>query len=152
MSALDPRRELTITRTFLVGRALVWRAWTDPEMLARWIHPHGVIVKETSVSVDPRVGGLFRFTMVDAEGTEYPTEGTYLELREPELLRSTWGGPSAPVAELEVSLHARSAQETEMTFRLRGHHDDTHRTDSVWTGWREAVEELTAELEAAEHG
>ena len=32
-------RELTITRLFAAPRELVFRAWTDPQQLARWWGP-----------------------------------------------------------------------------------------------------------------
>ena len=145
-------KNLVIVRTFFVPRTLVWQAWTDPTIMVRWLPPHGLRTQEGSVEADLRVGGTFRFTMVDSDGVEFPSEGEYLELREPEFLRSTWGAPHQPIAELEVLLSARGARETEMTFRLRGQRDDTHRDDSVWTGWREAVEELSRELEGNQHG
>ena len=34
-----PRTEVTLTRTFNAPRALVWKAWTDPQMMARWWGP-----------------------------------------------------------------------------------------------------------------
>ena len=33
--------ELTLTRVFSAPRDLVWKAWTDPAMLAKWWGPQG---------------------------------------------------------------------------------------------------------------
>ncbi|WP_410583893.1 SRPBCC domain-containing protein, partial [Bacillus sp. SIMBA_005] len=32
-------RELEITRVFDAPRERVWRAWTEPSVMARWLHP-----------------------------------------------------------------------------------------------------------------
>ena len=67
--------EFTITRTFNAPRELVWKAWTDKFELAHWFHPMGVTVE--SVSVDLRVGGRYRYTMVnESTGEEYPPEAS----------------------------------------------------------------------------
>jgi uncharacterized protein YndB with AHSA1/START domain len=102
------------------------------------------------VVVDLRVGGRFRYSMVDEAGLAYASGGEYLEIREPELLRCTWGAPEAPVAELDVRLAEIAPGRTEMIFRLRGHEDDTGDDDSVWTGWREAIAALEGELGGAD--
>ncbi|MGO1912232.1 MAG: SRPBCC family protein, partial [Corynebacterium sp.] len=55
--------EFTINRTFDAPRELVWRAWTEEKELAQWFRPMGVTTE--SVSVDLRVGGRYRYTMVN---------------------------------------------------------------------------------------
>ncbi len=45
-----------------------------------------------SVRIDPREGGAYEYLMIDPTGGEWPTAGIYLEVREPERLRFTWGG------------------------------------------------------------
>lgn len=145
------QRQLQITRVFDAPRDRVWRAWTQPAVMARWLHPHGLRTPEESVFVDLRVGGCFRFSMVDEAGTSHSSGGEYLEVREPGLLRCTWGAPDEPVAEIEVRLTKIAGGRTEMVFRLRGHVEDTGQVDSVWTGWREAIAELDREMGGA-HG
>lgn len=144
-------RELEISRTFDATPERLWKAWTDPTVMARWLHPHGLRTPEETVSVDLRVGGVFRFSMIDQAGASFESGGEYLELREPEFLRCTWGAPDAPVAEIEVRLAPVDGGRTQMTFRLLGAVDDTGHEDSVWTGWREAIAELMAEMGEA-HG
>ena len=36
MTETATAREITITRVYDAPRELVWRAWTEPERLARW--------------------------------------------------------------------------------------------------------------------
>lgn len=152
MNVSEQERELMIVRRLAAARQLVWRAWTDPAVMVRWMHPHDVGTVEGSVAVDLRVGGDYRFTMADASGVEYPSGGEYIEVREPESLRCSWGAPGEPVAELSVVLREIGEGITEMTFRLVGHPDDSGRADSVWGGWREALDELAAEVERTGDG
>jgi len=80
-------REFTITRVFDAPRELVWKAWTDPEHVARWFGPRGFSTPRSTVTMDVRPGGTFEFTMVsDDDGNEIPSGGTFLEVEEPERL------------------------------------------------------------------
>jgi uncharacterized protein YndB with AHSA1/START domain len=80
-------REFTITRVFDAPRELVWKAWTDPDQMARWYGPRGITTPRSTITMDLRPGGTFELTMVDdADGTEYPSGGTFLEVEEPERL------------------------------------------------------------------
>jgi len=120
--------------------------------MARWLHPHDVTTEPGSVEVVLEVGGRYRFTMIDPSGQSHHSGGEYLELQPPHLLRSTWGAPGEPIAELEVRLASLTPQQTEMTFTLRGVVDDSERADSVWTGWSEAIDELAEEMEGRTSG
>jgi uncharacterized protein YndB with AHSA1/START domain len=80
-------REFTITRVFDAPRELVWKAWTDPDHVARWFGPRGFMTPRSTISMDVRPGGTFEFTMVsDDDGNEIPSGGTFLEVEEPERL------------------------------------------------------------------
>ena len=57
--------EFTITRILDAPRSLVWRAWTEEEELAHWLHPFGV--STDSISFDVRVGGHLAYTMTDEQ-------------------------------------------------------------------------------------
>jgi uncharacterized protein YndB with AHSA1/START domain len=53
--AIRGRSTLSLERTFPAPRAVVYRALTDPEELAKWWGPRGFTVP--SVEFDPQVGG-----------------------------------------------------------------------------------------------
>ncbi|MFI7540592.1 SRPBCC domain-containing protein [Actinoplanes sp. NPDC049599] len=80
--------ELVITRIFDAPRALVYRAFTDPDQLAAWFGPVGWSVPRDSVEVEAKAGGHQRFTMVnDADPTQTsPVDATFTEVIENELL------------------------------------------------------------------
>jgi uncharacterized protein YndB with AHSA1/START domain len=79
-------KEITITRVFDASRELVWKAWTEPEQLARWWGPRGWSTPISNIAIDARSGGAFRVTSVSEDGTEMPTHGVYRDVVEPERL------------------------------------------------------------------
>lgn len=81
------KREFTITRTFDAPRDLVFKAWTDPELVAQWWGQKGVFIPECKV--DARPGGEINIVMEADEsfgeykGKQWPMEGTFVEIDEP---------------------------------------------------------------------
>lgn len=55
---------LSITRVFDAPRALVYRAFTDPEQLAAWWGPTGSVRPLDEMDFDVRPGGFQRFVQV----------------------------------------------------------------------------------------
>jgi uncharacterized protein YndB with AHSA1/START domain len=76
---LPTDEQILITREFDAPRQLVFRAWTEPELVARWWHAkRGKVIEVRS---DLRVGGAYRYAMVaDSNGIEVAFHGEYLEL------------------------------------------------------------------------
>src|SRR5947208_4604945 len=78
---------ITITRVFDAPRELVFKAWTDPDQVARWFGPAGFETPRESVEIDLRVGGRFKLRMVQGRaGMEYGLKYEIIELVETELL------------------------------------------------------------------
>ncbi|ESQ85566.1 hypothetical protein ABAC460_23505 [Asticcacaulis sp. AC460] len=75
--------DLILVRDFAAPRALVYRAWSDPQMLAAWWGPEGLT---TTVEVDVRPGGALSLIMHDGKGNDYPVLGEFGEVVENELL------------------------------------------------------------------
>ena len=74
----DSKLDLSFTRIVDVPRSLVWRAWTEPELLKPWFCP--LPWKTIDCEIDLRPGGIFRTTMQSPEGQEFPNSGCYLEI------------------------------------------------------------------------
>ncbi len=74
---LDPRTDLTFTRTLPVPRALVFECWTRPEHIPNFFvpRPH----KVTGCDIDLRVGGRFNTTF-EVEGNVMENAGVWLEI------------------------------------------------------------------------
>jgi len=79
--------EFFITRTFNAPRELVWKMWTDPKHMTQWWGPR--IFTCPICALDVRVGGTYRVVMRDSDGIDYPCEGFYREIVEPERLVMT---------------------------------------------------------------
>jgi uncharacterized protein YndB with AHSA1/START domain len=147
-------RQFTITRVFDAPRALVWRCWTDPNEAPAWLHPRGVTTPRERVEFDVRPGGRYRYTMVAADGTEYPTVGTFREVSPPDRLVFTWGNPGdadedRPLITIELADHGSAGEQTRMTFRLRGL-TGAPGDGYVYDGWSEAFDLLVERLRGAE--
>jgi uncharacterized protein YndB with AHSA1/START domain len=69
---------VTIRRTLNVPRALVWRAWTGPMMMAQWFGPRLFTIPVCELDV--RVGGNLRIIMRGPDGNDYPMHGVFTEV------------------------------------------------------------------------
>ena len=78
-------REIVITRVFDAPRALVFEAYTKPELLKRWL---GVQPGWTLAvcEIDLRQGGAYRYLWRGPGGAEMGMRGTYREVVAPERL------------------------------------------------------------------
>jgi uncharacterized protein YndB with AHSA1/START domain len=77
-------RSIVVSRVYDAPRALVFKAWTDPELLRQWWGP--TPFTNPVCETDPRVGGKWHIVMRAPDGTDYPCGGVYREIVEPELL------------------------------------------------------------------
>ena len=63
------------SREFDAPRDLVFRAFTDPDLLVQWLGPRRLTMKIERY--DPRDGGAWRYIHVDADGTEFGFHGVF---------------------------------------------------------------------------
>ena len=79
--------QILITREFDAPRHLVWKAYTTPELVARWWS--GERAKVTSAEIDLRVGGSWRYVATANGGFEVAFHGEYREVSAPDRLVNT---------------------------------------------------------------
>jgi uncharacterized protein YndB with AHSA1/START domain len=77
-------KEFVITRVFGSPRELVFKAWTEPERIAKWFGPKGVTVK--SAKMDLRPGGSLHSCMATPDGHEMWGKWVFREIAPPEKL------------------------------------------------------------------
>ena len=66
-------------RVFAAPPERVWRAFTDPDAMAKWLPPHGFTGKVHHL--DARVGGTYRMSFTNlTTGHSHHFGGSYLEL------------------------------------------------------------------------
>jgi uncharacterized protein YndB with AHSA1/START domain len=78
---LPSDREVQVTRSFRAPRALVYKAYTDPDLVRRWLlGPPGWSMPVCEMDV--RVGGRYRWRWRnDQDGSEFGFTGTFRELQ-----------------------------------------------------------------------
>ena len=77
---------MSLTRIFDAPPALVYRAWTDPEMMASWWGP---MPARSTVDMDVREGGAYRLVMNGPGGEAYPMSGHFTEIQENRVIEFT---------------------------------------------------------------
>jgi uncharacterized protein YndB with AHSA1/START domain len=75
---LPANEQILITREFNAPRHLVYRAWTTPELVKRWWS--GKRGTMTSVEIDLRVGGGWRYVMAAEGAGEIAFHGEFREI------------------------------------------------------------------------
>lgn len=80
-------RELAVTRAFAAPAHVVFRAWTQPELLQRWWVPQSCGLSFVSCEADVRTGGTYRFVFSHpAAPRPMAFFGRYLEVTPPKRL------------------------------------------------------------------
>lgn len=79
--------DVFMTREFNAPRTLVWRFFTEPELLAQWFGPTEVHVDPATVRVELHPGGSWDLDMVDNKtGEHYPLRSRLRVVIAPEYL------------------------------------------------------------------
>jgi len=86
----------------------IYRAFLDPDAMAKWLPPHGFTGKVHEM--DARVGGSYRMSFTNlGTGSSHSFGGTYLELVPNELIRHTDKFDSAELpGEMRVTIKLRT--------------------------------------------
>ena len=82
--AQPAEKALVLSRVFSASRNLVFKAWTNPELVAQWWGPKGFT--NPVCELDARPGGAILIHMRGPDGTVYPMTGVFQEIVEPERL------------------------------------------------------------------
>ena len=67
--------QILINRGFEAPRELLFRAFTEPELLTQWLGPRNLTMQIDHFEV--RDGGTWRYLHVEADGTEYGFHGVF---------------------------------------------------------------------------
>src|SRR5690348_13821042 len=81
---VDDATTLVITRTLDAPRALVWKMFSDPYLLAQWRGLEGY--SNRVEKFDFRTGGKWLHVMIGPDGREFPTDNDIVEVTPPERL------------------------------------------------------------------
>jgi uncharacterized protein YndB with AHSA1/START domain len=135
---------ILITREFDAPAHLVYRAWTEPDLVKRWWA--GERGEVTSAEIDLRVGGMWRFVMVAHGGFEVAFHGEYREIVPDERLVSTEVFEGMPDASaLDTMTFAEADGRTTLTILVQHsskEHRDAHIESGMEAGMQEAFDRL----------
>jgi uncharacterized protein YndB with AHSA1/START domain len=151
VSTNPSERELVITRVFDAPRSLVFKAWTEPEHLVKWLGPQGF--SGTVLRHEPRAGGAYRYHMRDPQGGDHWQQGVYREIVPPERFVCTYawadadGNPTRPETLLTVTFEERGGK-TKLTLRQAFFESVTARDDHQG-GWNSSLDRLADYLTVA---
>jgi uncharacterized protein YndB with AHSA1/START domain len=144
---------MTTDRTVRLHRVLpttpekIYRAFLDPDALARWLPPNGFTGKVHQL--EPRVGGRHRMSFTNfTTGNAHSFGGEYVELVPNERLRYTdrFDDPKLPgEIRVTVSLKAVSCG-TELTIAQEGI-PATIPLEACYLGWQESLRNLARLVE-----
>jgi uncharacterized protein YndB with AHSA1/START domain len=109
-------REIVATHLLDAPLETVWRAWTDPEHVARWWARDGFTM--TTEEMDVRAGGRWRLTLHGPDGADIPATATYLAVQEPAVLAYLSGDPSEPGHAFTTVEFSDDDHKTGVTVRL----------------------------------
>ena len=82
------KTSLEIKRLINAPRDCVYAAWTDPAQLKEWFGPENV--RTRNFTADARVGGKYRWDLINEEGEDMTISGEYRELVPGKKIVFTW--------------------------------------------------------------
>jgi uncharacterized protein YndB with AHSA1/START domain len=88
MAVYSDGTDLVFERTFDAPRELVWKAFTDAELIPRWWGPRGTTT--TVAEMDVRPGGTWRYVNRAPDRDEVSFHGEYLEVDPPNRFKWTF--------------------------------------------------------------
>jgi uncharacterized protein YndB with AHSA1/START domain len=83
-----------VTRQFAAPRDLVFRAYTEPDLLVQWLGPRDLAM--TIDRYDARDGGTYRYIHTAADGTEFCFRGVFHGDPAPHAIVQTFEYEGAP--------------------------------------------------------
>ena len=138
----EGERTLVIERTFKASPERVFRAWTDPAILAKWWGPAGFTTPQLSLDVRP--GGAWRTVMRSPDGNPHAVSGVFREINPPNRLVISWAweedGKRGHETEIELTFSA-DEEGTRMRLVQRIFQSSQARDNHRW-GWSESFDKL----------
>lgn len=138
---------VTLHRVLATKPEKVYRAFLNPEALAKWLPPYGFTCKVDHL--DAKVGGTFRMSFMNfTTGNSHAFGGEYLELRPNERIRYTdrFDDPNLPgVMQVTVQITPVSVG-TEIRIEQSGI-PAAIPVEACYLGWQQSLMQLALVVE-----
>lgn len=125
----------------------LYRAFLEPEAMAKWLPPHGFTAKVESI--DARVGGTYRMSFTNfTTGQSSSFGGSFLELTPHEFIRYTdkFDDPNLP-GEIQVTVRLKKVLVgTELNIVQEGI-PDAIPAEACYLGWQDSLTQLAQLVE-----
>ena len=151
MTDRQPSRKgvyLTLHRVIDAPVETVYAAWTDPELLRRWLAPDDAEVARAVA--EARVGGKFLIEMRGTDGGRWVTRGLYREVVPNRRLVHTWcweGSDDESLVTVEFEPGPAGTTRVTVTHSLLA---STEAGDNHERGWIGCLAKLEAMYDGAE--
>ena len=126
----------------------IYRAFLDPDAMAKWLPPHGFTGKVHEM--DARVGGRYRMSFTNfSTGNSHDFGGEYLELVQDERIAYTdrFDDPNLP-GEMRTTIVLKPVSVgTELSIEQSGI-PDAIPVEMCYLGWQESLQLLTQLVQA----
>lgn len=155
--SFDATLDLTVQRVIHAPREAIWRAWTTPELLARWWIPAPARARIDRLEVRP--GGAFVTSMSEGDDDFFPhTDGIFLVVEEGRRLvftnaidsdwRPSFPQPVSMTAEIVLAEHADGTEYRAIVRHGRPEDRDQHETLGFYDGWGSVTAALAVLVES----
>ena len=150
---MTKKTEPASTSTILLHRVLrappdrVYRAFLDPDAMAKWLPPNGFTCKVHHI--DAKVGGTYKMSFTNfTSGKSHSFGGTYLELKPNECIRYTdkFDDPSLPGEMVTTITLKKVSCGTEVTIVQEGI-PAAIPAEMCYLGWQESLNQLAKLVE-----
>lgn len=125
----------------------LFRAFTDPRALVKWMAPHGFVAEVHSI--DARPGGSYKMSFTNFNtGQSHSFGGVYSDVKPGEILRysDTFDDPNMPGKMAMTITFRKVLCGTELSITQEGV-PDMIPAEMCYLGWQESLSMLTALVE-----
>jgi uncharacterized protein YndB with AHSA1/START domain len=134
---------LTMKRQFEAPCEMVFKAWTNAEVIKKWFSPSGNW-ELSVVKMDLREGGEYRFELRSSDGKTWLVHGKYREIQPSSRLVFTWNTEDVKETVVTVEFNANgNTTEISLTHDLLPNQAQVE--EHTW-GWQGCMENLSVNV------
>jgi len=143
-----PGHTIQLHRVLRAKPEKVYRAFLEPDAMAKWLPPHGFTGKVHHT--DAKVGGTFKMSFTNfTTGNSHSFGGEYLELKPYERIRYTdkFDDPNLPGEIIVTIILKQVSCGTEMSIE-QANLPEIIPAEACYLGWQESLNQLANLVEA----